>query len=292
MNFICSRICSKKKQTLFILAIPAKDDLNDLFVYNKQEGEEVAAWDVFKWVENTLMSRIQTIKTQSELEDRWFKFSSTTKTLNKLVLLTDVNNPPLFYPVLGVQLRKRLTFGMMVVDKRTSMEHSSLHLPEPPAYVMFMPDIVYRYGRNIGESEMRDTMKNFLLLLSPKEDDVLAFSSIIFIHSILLFIFIHWKPSVYLFLSFFAFWAFYAFTCDTGLAVTISNSLSYLWRISSHHPCGAILRFCIQWYMAFTGLSRILPMSVVIVTGLISGWSAKKIFIIHDLLYTLLDDDT
>ena len=150
------------------------------------------------------MSRIQTIKTQSELEDWWFKFSSTKKILNKLVLLTDVNNPPLFYPILGVQLRKRLTFGMMVVDKRTSIavEHSSLHLPEPPAYVIFMPDIVYRYGRNIGESEMRDTMANFLLLLSPKEDDVLAFSSIIFLHSILLFIFVHWKPSVYLFLSF------------------------------------------------------------------------------------------
>ena len=29
--------------------------------------------------------------------------------------------------------------------------------------------------------------------------------------------------------------------------------------------------------MAFTGSSQVLPISVVIVTGLISGWSAKKI---------------
>ena len=219
----------------------------------------------------------------SELENEWIKFQPNERTLNKCVLFSNVDTTPLLYKVLGLQMRDRLKFGMMVVgegETSKSIQGAGLDLTELPAYVIFTPNGVYRYGRNIGETEDADTMQDFFRIVSPRAEDVFHFSFIIILHSILCLHIVHWMPSLCLFIVFCVFWSVSAIISSTTPVVAMLDYLSYLWQIHLDHPNFVLIRFALQWYMSFTGYTGCVSYYIIVfATGALSSWLAKQIVI-------------
>ena len=123
---VYSLFCTKTDATLFVLAIPTENGPNDLYGYSKQGS--VTPWKVYNWIEQTLKFSVQSIGNRSELVNQWIKFplkystdiKTTERTLNRCVLFSNVDPAQLLVYVLGLQMRNRLKFGVMVVGEGTS----------------------------------------------------------------------------------------------------------------------------------------------------------------------------
>ena len=166
-NQFFSSFCTREDETLFILAIPTENGLNHLYSYNGA----VEPYEVYKWIHRILKFSVHRIGSLSELENEWIKFQPNERTLNRCVLFSNVDTTPLLYKVLGLQMRDRLKFGMMVVGEgtSTSIQEVGLDLTELPAYVIFTPNGVYRYGRNMGETKDKEPCRVSSVFCHPEQ---------------------------------------------------------------------------------------------------------------------------
>ena len=136
---------------------------------------------VLDWLNYNLASRVKEIRSVEELEDDWLTFGwDKQKQKLRLILVSTLTVPPMFYSVTSVKFTGRAMFG--TINANTAVAQRIMNvtkLQKIPAYVVLMPEQVYVFGLLPGEYLNYNSIALFLKTLQPEVNDVFLFSLVL-----------------------------------------------------------------------------------------------------------------
>ena len=136
---------------------------------------------VYTWFCKTLysLSLIQPVKSVESLQNNWYTFESKNYDRRRIVFISKMMIPPLFYSVLSFTYEEVVLFGFL--NDRGIDSGRLAKLTPSPAYVFLMPGIRHTYGTGYDEHLTYPSMKRFLRKASspPSARDLLAVAQVL-----------------------------------------------------------------------------------------------------------------
>lgn len=181
-TFNCSndyRSCIKRgwQRSTLIMSVPQTSASKGKVMLKEYNGHRTETEHIFRWMTSHVVHRIKTLRQSEQLVEEW---RSDPAYPVKMFLFAHLSQPPAFFSSLSVKFTGRIEF--IFVDIRHWDNHSSLSeigVTQSPAYILKMPEGIYRYGNSTGEFLSLTAMDTFLRSVQPEVNDLFVLSLVI-----------------------------------------------------------------------------------------------------------------
>ncbi|XP_070818828.1 E3 ubiquitin-protein ligase RNF103 isoform X2 [Chaetodon trifascialis] len=181
-TFNCSndyRSCIKRgwKRSTLIMSVPQTSASKGKVMLKEYNGRRIEAEHIFRWMTSHVAHRIKTLRQSKRLVEEW---GSDLSHPVKMFLFARLSQPPAFFSSLSIKFTGRIEF--IYVDVRHWDNHSSLSeigVKQSPAYILKMPEGIYRYGNSTGEFLSLAAMDTFLRSVQPEVNDLFVLSLVL-----------------------------------------------------------------------------------------------------------------
>uniref|UniRef100_UPI003AAFC738 E3 ubiquitin-protein ligase RNF103 isoform X3 n=1 Tax=Centroberyx gerrardi TaxID=166262 RepID=UPI003AAFC738 len=181
-TFNCSndyRSCVKRgwQRSTLIMSVPQTSASKGKVMLKEYDGHRIETEHIFRWMTSHVAQRIKTMRQSDQLVEEWR--SDPTHPV-KMFLFARLSQPPTFFSSLSVKFTGRIEF--IFVDVRHWDNHSSLSeigVIQSPAYILKMPEGIYRYGNSTGEFLSLAAMDTFLRSVQPEVNDLFVLSLVL-----------------------------------------------------------------------------------------------------------------
>ncbi|XP_061581961.1 E3 ubiquitin-protein ligase RNF103 [Cololabis saira] len=181
-TFNCSsdhRSCLKRgwQRSTLIMSAPKTSASKGKVMLKEYDGRFVEAERVFRWMTSHVAHRVKTLQRPEQLMEEW-KPDQVHPV--KMFLFARLAQPPAFFSSLSVKFTGRIEF--IFVDIRHWNNQSSLSdigVTQSPAYILKMPEGIYRYGNSTGEFLSLAAMDTFLRSVQPEVNDLFVLSLVL-----------------------------------------------------------------------------------------------------------------
>ncbi|XP_069543588.1 E3 ubiquitin-protein ligase RNF103 isoform X1 [Brachyistius frenatus] len=181
-TFNCSndhRSCIKRgwQRSTLIMSVPQTSASKGKVMLREYNGRRIETEHIFRWMTSHVAHRIRTLRRSEQLMEEW---RSDPAHPVKMFLFARLSQPPAFFSSLSVKFTGRIDF--IFVDVRHWDNHSSLSeigVTRSPAYILKMPEGIYRYGNSTGEFLSLAAMDTFLRSVQPEVNDVFVLSLVL-----------------------------------------------------------------------------------------------------------------
>lgn len=181
------RLCISKgwTQPLLLLSFPKTVEAKDKIVvasYNTSNPKFI-----IQWIREQMMSYVQYVKSVQELENDWLTtsdsiFSCSSETV-KVLLLTNLLNPPLFFAALSIKFTGRIKFGVFTAKRDYNKQlQKKLKINgnfNMPVYMIIARNQTFVYGQQKPQYANFKYMNSFLKVMQPEMNDVFIISLIL-----------------------------------------------------------------------------------------------------------------
>lgn len=182
--FDCSfdhTLCDRKNwyKSQLILAMPQGYRAKDHVIIRTYTGSSTPQ-SVFDWVSANLASRVHRIRDIDRLHSDWYQFQRKSEKV-RVILLSAMKIPPMFFSVLSVKFTGRVKFGAMRLSDPQHQKdvHDRLKVSKVPVYKVVTPEEVRTFGTHSGEYLSYQSMALLLRTLHPEVNDIFLLSLII-----------------------------------------------------------------------------------------------------------------
>ncbi|XP_047440888.1 E3 ubiquitin-protein ligase RNF103 [Mugil cephalus] len=174
-----SRSCIKRgwQRSTLIMAVPQTSASKGKVMLKEYNGLHGQTEHIFRWMTSHVAHRIKTLRRSEQLMEEW---RSDPAHPVKMFLFARLSQPPAFFSSLSVKFTGRIEF--IFVDIRRWDNHTSLAeigVTQSPAYILKMPEGIYRYGNSTGEFLSLAAMDTFLRSVQPEVNDVFVLSLVL-----------------------------------------------------------------------------------------------------------------
>ncbi|GAA6231150.1 E3 ubiquitin-protein ligase RNF103 [Lates japonicus] len=181
-TFNCSndyRSCIKRgwQRSTLIMSVPQTSASKGKVMLKEYNGHRIETEHIFRWMTSHVAHRIKTLRQSEQLMEEW---RSDPAHPVKMFLFARLSQPPAFFSSLSVKFTGRIEF--IFVDVRHWDNHSSLSeigVTHSPAYILKMPEGIYRYGNSTGEFLSLAAMDIFLRSVQPEVNDLFVLSLVL-----------------------------------------------------------------------------------------------------------------
>ncbi|KAF7644976.1 hypothetical protein LDENG_00212780 [Lucifuga dentata] len=181
-TFNCSndyRSCIKRgwQRSTLIMSVPQTSASKGKVMLKEYNGHRIETEHIFRWMTSHVAQRIKTLRGSEQLVEEWRSDSAHPV---KMFLFARLSQPPAFFSSLSVKFTGRIEF--IFVDVRHWDNHSSLSeigVTQSPAYILKMPEGIYRYGNSTGEFLSLAAMDTFLRSVQPEVNDLFVLSLVL-----------------------------------------------------------------------------------------------------------------
>lgn len=181
-TFNCSndyRSCVRRgwQRSTLIMAVPQTSASKGKVMLREYDGRRIETEHIFRWMTSHISQRIKTLRRSEQLKEEW-RFDPAHPV--KMFLFARLSQPPAFFSSLSVKFTGRIDF--IFVDIRHWDNHSSLSeigVTQSPAYILKMPEGIYRYGNSTGEFLSLVAMDTFLRSVQPEVNDLFVLSLVL-----------------------------------------------------------------------------------------------------------------
>uniref|UniRef100_UPI0037E8359C E3 ubiquitin-protein ligase RNF103 isoform X2 n=1 Tax=Semicossyphus pulcher TaxID=241346 RepID=UPI0037E8359C len=181
-TFNCSndhRSCMRRgwQRSTLIMSVPQTSASKGKVMLREYDGRRIETEHIFRWMTSHVSQRIKTLRRSEQLVEEWRSDSAHPV---KMFLFACLSQPPAFFSALSVKFTGRIDF--IFVDIRHWDNHSSLSeigVTQSPAYILKMPEGIYRYGNSTGEFLSLVAMDTFLRSLQPEVNDLFVLSLVL-----------------------------------------------------------------------------------------------------------------
>ncbi|KAM4628617.1 E3 ubiquitin-protein ligase RNF103 [Polymixia lowei] len=181
-TFNCSndyRSCAKRGwlRSTLIMSVPQTSASKGKVMLKEYDGRRIETEHIFRWMTSHVAQRIKTLHQSNQLAEEWCYDPAHPV---KMFLFAHLSQPPAFFSSLSVKFTGRIEF--IFVDVRQWDNHSSLPeigVTQSPAYILKMPEGIYRYGNSTGEFLSLAAMDTFLRSVQPEVNDLFVLSLVL-----------------------------------------------------------------------------------------------------------------
>ncbi|XP_034399382.1 E3 ubiquitin-protein ligase RNF103 [Cyclopterus lumpus] len=181
-TFNCSndyRSCIKRgwQRSTLIMSVPQTSASKGKVMLKEYNGRRIETEHIFRWMTSHVAHRIKTLRQSEQLVEEW---RSDPAHPVKMFLFARLSQPPAFFSALSVKFTGRIEF--IFVDVRRWDNHSILSeigVTQSPAYILKMPEGIYRYGNSTGEFLSLAAMDTFLRSIQPEVNDLFVLSLVL-----------------------------------------------------------------------------------------------------------------
>nr|WNN92446.1 E3 ubiquitin-protein ligase RNF103 [Miichthys miiuy] len=181
-TFNCSndyRSCIKRgwQHSTLIMSVPQTSASKGKVMLKEYNGRHIETEHIFRWMTSHVAHRIKTLRRSEQLMEEW---RSDLAHPVKMFLFARLSQPPAFFSSLSIKFTGRIEF--IYVDIRHWDNHSSLSeigVTQSPAYILKMPEGIYRYGNSTGEFLSLAAMDTFLRSVQPEVNDLFVLSLVL-----------------------------------------------------------------------------------------------------------------
>ncbi|XP_078117173.1 E3 ubiquitin-protein ligase RNF103 isoform X1 [Sander vitreus] len=181
-TFNCSndyRSCIKRgwQRSTLIMSVPQTSASKGKVMLKEYNGRRIETEHIFRWMTSHVAHRIKTLRHSEQLVEEW---RSDPAHPVKMFLFAHLSQPPAFFSSLSVKFTGRIEF--IFVDVRHWDNYSSLSeidVSQSPAYILKMPEGIYRYGNSTGEFLSLAAMDTFLRSVQPEVNDMFVLSLVL-----------------------------------------------------------------------------------------------------------------
>ncbi|XP_039975776.1 E3 ubiquitin-protein ligase RNF103 isoform X4 [Xiphias gladius] len=181
-TFNCSndyRSCIKRgwQHSTLIMSVPQTSASKGKVMLKEYNGRCIETENIFRWMTSHVAHRIKTLHQSEQLVEEWHSDQAHPV---KMFLFASLSQPPAFFSSLSVKFTGRIEF--IFVDVRHWDNHSSLSeigVTHSPAYILKMPEGIYRYGNSTGEFLSLAAMDTFLRSVQPEVNDLFVLSLVL-----------------------------------------------------------------------------------------------------------------
>ncbi|XP_032366518.1 E3 ubiquitin-protein ligase RNF103 [Etheostoma spectabile] len=181
-TFNCSndyRSCIKRgwQRSTLIMSVPQTSASKGKVMLKEYNGRRIETEHIFRWMTSHVAHRIKTLRNSEQLVEEW---RSDPAHPVKMFLFAHLSQPPAFFSSLSVKFTGRIEF--IFVDVRHWDNYSSLSeidVSQSPAYILKMPEGIYRYGNSTGEFLSLAAMDTFLRSVQPEVNDMFVLSLVL-----------------------------------------------------------------------------------------------------------------
>uniref|UniRef100_A0A8D0AF85 Ring finger protein 103 n=1 Tax=Sander lucioperca TaxID=283035 RepID=A0A8D0AF85_SANLU len=181
-TFNCSndyRSCIKRgwQRSTLIMSVPQTSASKGKVMLKEYNGRRIETEHIFRWMTSHVAHRIKTLRHSEQLVEEW---RSDPAHPVKMFLFARLSQPPAFFSSLSVKFTGRIEF--IFVDVRHWDNYSSLSeidVSQSPAYILKMPEGIYRYGNSTGEFLSLAAMDTFLRSVQPEVNDMFVLSLVL-----------------------------------------------------------------------------------------------------------------
>ncbi|XP_042348812.1 E3 ubiquitin-protein ligase RNF103 isoform X2 [Plectropomus leopardus] len=181
-TFNCSndyRSCIKRgwQRSTLIMSVPQTSASKGKVMLKEYNGRRIETEHIFRWMTSHVAHRVKTLRRSEQLVEEWRPDPTHPV---KMFLFAHLSQPPAFFSSLSVKFTGRIEF--IFVDVRHWDNHSSLSeigVTQSPAYILKMPEGIYRYGNSTGEFLSLAAMDTFLRSVQPEVNDLFVLSLVL-----------------------------------------------------------------------------------------------------------------
>ncbi|TNN46995.1 E3 ubiquitin-protein ligase RNF103 [Liparis tanakae] len=181
-TFNCSndyRSCIKRgwQRSTLIMSVPQTSASKGKVMLKEYNGRRIETEHIFRWMTSHVAHRIKTLHQSEQLVEEWRPDPAHPV---KMFLFAHLSQPPAFFSALSVKFTGRIEF--IFVDVRRWDNHSILSeigVTQSPAYILKMPEGIYRYGNSKGEFLSLAAMDTFLRSIQPEVNDLFVLSLVL-----------------------------------------------------------------------------------------------------------------
>ncbi|XP_051810026.1 E3 ubiquitin-protein ligase RNF103 [Acanthochromis polyacanthus] len=181
-TFNCSndyRSCIKRgwQRSTLIMSVPQTSASKGKVMLKEYNGRRIETEHIFRWMTSHVAHRIKTLRQSEQLMEEWH--SDPTYPV-KMFLFACLSQPPTFFSSLSVKFTGRIEFIFVDVrhwDNLSSL--SDIGVTQSPAYILKMPEGIYRYGDSTGEFLSLAAMDTFLRSVQPEVNDLFVLSLVL-----------------------------------------------------------------------------------------------------------------
>ncbi|CAG5993343.1 unnamed protein product [Menidia menidia] len=181
-TFNCSsdhRSCLKRgwQRSTLIMSAPQTSASKGKVMLKEYDGRRVDAEHIFRWMTSHVAHRIKTLRRSEQLTEEWRPDPAHPI---KMFLFAHLSQPPAFFSALSVKFTGRIEFIFVDVrhwDNRSSL--AEIGVTQSPAYILKMPEGIYRYGNSSGEFLSLAAMDTFLRSVQPEVNDLFVLSLVL-----------------------------------------------------------------------------------------------------------------
>ncbi|XP_067375427.1 E3 ubiquitin-protein ligase RNF103-like isoform X4 [Channa argus] len=181
-TFNCSndyRSCIRRgwQRSTLIMSVPQTSASKGKVMLKEYNGRRIETEHIFRWMTSHVAHRIKTLRQSEQLVEEW---RSDPAHPIKMFLFARLSQPPTFFSSLSVKFTGRIEF--IFVDMRNWDNQSSLSeigVTQSPAYILKMPEGIYRYGNSMGEFLSLAAMDTFLRSVQPEVNDLFVLSLVL-----------------------------------------------------------------------------------------------------------------
>ncbi|XP_020503466.1 E3 ubiquitin-protein ligase RNF103 [Labrus bergylta] len=181
-TFNCSndyRSCIRRgwQRSTLIMSVPQTSSSKGKVMLREYNGRRIETEHIFRWMTSHVSQRIKTLRQSEQLKEEWC-FDPAHPV--KMFLFARLAQPPAFFSSLSVKFTGRIDF--IFVDIRHWDNYSSLSeigVTQGPAYILKMPEGIYRYGNSTGEFLSLVAMDTFLRSVQPEVNDLFVLSLVL-----------------------------------------------------------------------------------------------------------------
>ncbi|OWF38279.1 E3 ubiquitin-protein ligase RNF103-like [Mizuhopecten yessoensis] len=173
------KFCSKKNwhNSHLILGLPQEFKTKAVVKLYSYEGH-YRQQSIFNWIKETMSTKVFQIRSYEELKREWLKFNQTDSTAEiRMVMFSDIKNPPLFFSAVSIKFPGRVKFGFMN-NKSLNMKDilKEFDWGIPPKYIVITAEKLSVYGNKPIENPTYKSMEVFLKTLYPSLNDIFVLS--------------------------------------------------------------------------------------------------------------------
>ncbi|XP_013886447.1 E3 ubiquitin-protein ligase RNF103 isoform X2 [Austrofundulus limnaeus] len=181
-TFNCSsdnRSCIKRgwQRSTLIMSAPQTSASKGKVMLKEYTSGYTEIEQIFGWMTSHVSNRIKTLRHSEQLIEEWHSKPAHSM---RMFLFAHLSQPPAFFSSLSVKFTGRIEF--IFVDVRRWDNHSSLSnigVTQTPAYILKMPEGIYRYGNSTGEFLSLAAMDTFLRSVQPEVNDLFVLSLVL-----------------------------------------------------------------------------------------------------------------
>ncbi|XP_074503867.1 E3 ubiquitin-protein ligase RNF103 isoform X1 [Sebastes fasciatus] len=181
-TFNCSndyRSCIKRgwQRSTLIMSVPQTSASKGKVMLKEYNGRRIETEHIFRWMTSHVAHRIKTLRHSEQLVEEWRPDPAHPV---KMFLFAPLAQPPAFFSSLSIKFTGRIEF--IFVDVRHWDNQSSLleiDVTQSPAYILKMPEGIYRYGNSTGEFLSLAAMDTFLRSVQPEVNDMFVLSLVL-----------------------------------------------------------------------------------------------------------------